>query len=791
MIDLSKRLIFEGSMGTMLQAKGLKTGALPESWNITNPQAVRGIHDAYKSAGCDIAKTNTFGANWLKLAGSGYSVHDLVAAGVSIAKEAMSGGYAALSVGPTGKLLAPFGDLDFEDAVSCFAETIKAGAKAGADIILIETMNDTYEIKAAMLAAKENCNLPVFVTFTIDENGRMLTGCGIMPAVCMIEALGASALGFNCGFGPVQMKQFLPELARCSGIPVIVNPNAGMPTLVNGNTVFKVEPEEFALEMAGISKYAQIIGGCCGTTPAHMEAMKEKCKNIPVEHTTSNIKNCTIISSYSKSVVFGGGTVVIGERINPTGKPRMKKALAENDMDYLCNEGIVQVENGADILDVNVGAPGIDEKTALVKVVTSLQAVTNTPLQIDTTNPEAAEKALRLYNGRPLFNSVCGKEESLSKILPLAKKYGAAVVALTLDDAGIPETAEGRFEIAEKIVKRAEEYGLHKKNIIIDPLALTISTGSENAETTLRTVEMVKNKLGLHTVLGISNVSFGLPNREAVNQAFFTLAMNRGLSAGIINPNDKLMMDALFTYKALSGQDKNALNYVKRFGNSKEAKIQQKTPVLSLKEAIMKGMGNEAGSITDSLLTQISPMDIINTHLIPALDETGISFEKQIIFLPQLLMSAEAAKSAFESIKTYMAKHGSPQKKRGKVILATVKGDIHDIGKNIVKVLLENYNFEVIDLGKNVEPKQVVDHVLTGNASLVGLSALMTTTMPAMEETINLIKKAVPNCRIMVGGAVLTEDYAKHIGADFFAKDAMSGVRYAESVFNGIRAHPI
>ena len=793
MLDFTKRHIFEGSMGTMLQGKGLAAGEVPEEWNITNRQVVLEIHKAYKDAGANIAKTNTFGANRLKLAESAYSVRDLVAAGVEIAKEANN--LVALSVGPTGKLLAPLGDLDFEEAIGIFSETMEAGVRSGADIILIETFSDVYEIKAAMLAAKEY-GLPVFVTFTVDENGRLLTGADVLTALCLIEGLGAAALGFNCGLGPTQMKKFLPELYKYSSTPLILNPNAGMPELVNGNTVFKVGPSEFADKLKKCVDGVFVVGGCCGTTPNHIGELVKSCCEVP--YIPPKYKEYTAVSSYSKTVMFGGKTVIIGERLNPTGKPRLKMALKENDMGYVFNEGISQTECGADILDVNVGMPGIDEKTKLPQVVKELQTVTDAPLQIDTSDPQAAENALRLYRGKPLLNSVSGKEENLTKILPLVKKYGAVVVALTLDDRGIPATAEERLEVAKKIFERAKEYGIPKKNIIIDPLALTISTGGKNADVTLKTLELLK---GHHTVLGVSNVSFGLPQRQEVNRTFFALAMNRGLSAAIIDPKSQVMMDAFYAYNALSGFDVNAESYIGRFGinhqsGRKSPPAEHPVPetggeykakpvkTRELHDAVIRGLKDQAGLSTRELLKTTEPMEIINTHLIPALKEVGENYEKQAIYLPQLLMSAEAAKSAFESIKHHMSKTGSSHKKRGKVILATVKGDVHDIGKNIVKALLENFNFDVVDLGKNVEPGLVAKTAKEQEINIVGLSALMTTTLAAMEETIRLVRESVPSCKIMVGGAVLTEEFAENIGADYFAKDAMSGVKYAESLVN-------
>jgi 5-methyltetrahydrofolate--homocysteine methyltransferase len=777
-----ERLIFDGSMGTMLQQKGLSAGELPELWNITNAKVVSDIHKAYVQAGCHILKANTFGANRLKLSDSGYSAAEVVEAGVALAREAAGPDtYIAMDIGPTGKLLAPFGDLEFEAAAGIFAEMVTAGEQAGADVILIETMGDTYEIKAAMLAAKERCGLPVLVTVTPDEGGRLLTGGDILSAVCLIEGLGADAMGFNCGLGPEQMKALLPELVKYTSIPVIINPNAGMPRLFNGKSVFPLAPEEFAGHMAGIAPYAQIIGGCCGTGPAHIAAMIAACKDIPVAPAVS--KEYTAVSSYGKAVVFGADTVIIGERINPTGKPRMKQALREGDMGYLYSEGLRQIDHGAQILDVNAGLPDIDERAVLAEAVAGLQSITDTPLQIDTSDAIAAERALRLYNGKPLLNSVSG--ESLDTILPLVKKYGAAVIALTLDGGGIPQTAQGRVEIARKIIEEAERLGIPKKDIIVDALAMTISTDGDSARVTLDAMERIKRELGVHTVLGLSNISFGLPERGRINAAFFTLAMERGLSAGILNPMDAAMMDAFYAYRALSGTDKNCGDYIGRFSLPKNtADDAPGTPQdISLYDAVINGLRGQAEKAALVLCGNIPPAEIIDSHLIPALDKAGRDYQENRLYLPQLLMSAEAAGSAFEAIKSYMPQQEGGQRPRGIVVLATVKGDIHDIGKNIVKALLENYNFTVIDLGKNVEPGLVAETVLREQVKLVGLSALMTTTVVYMEETIKLLRQKAPDCLVMAGGAVLTAEYAAQIGADFYCRDAMDGVKVAGEVF--------
>ena len=781
-----ERLFFDGAMGTMLQAHGLKTGELPELMNLTNNEKVLNIHEDYVKAGCQILKTNTFGANRLKLKDTGFTAEETIDCAVKTAKKAAktNGVYTALDIGPTGKLLSPFGDLDFEEAVSIFAQMVKVGDDAGADLILIETMTDTYEIKAALLAAKENSNLPVIVTFTPDSSGRLLTGADLLTAVTLIEGLGADALGINCGFGPQQMKLLSSDIVKHASIPVVFCPNAGMPVQNNGVTEYHITPEKFAEEMREIASCAQIIGGCCGTTPAHIKAMIEACKDVPFA--PAEPKNYTAVSSWGRTVVFGEKAVIIGERINPTGKPRMKTALRENDMGYISREGLLQAEKGAEILDVNAGLPDIDETAVLAKAVKELQSVSDAVLQIDTTNFEAAERALRLYNGIPLFNSVSGKKETLEKFLPLVKKYGACFVALTLDDNGIPNTAEGRIDIAQKIICAVESYGIPKKNIIFDALTMTASTDKNNAKITLHAMEHIRFKTGIHTILGVSNISFGLPERQKINASFFTLALNSGLSAGIINPTDTAMMDAYYAYNALNGLDENCGEYIKRFSGqlTENAKPEaQKEENINLYDSIIRGLREQAGIAVKKMTAQYTPMEIINEHLIPSLDKVGNDYKNEIIFLPQLLMSAEAAKSAFEEIKIFMAKKGEVQKKRGKIVLLTVKGDIHDIGKNIVKILLENYNFEVIDLGKNVEPSLVVETVLKENIQLVGLSALMTTTVVYMEETIRLLKEKKPECRIMTGGAVLTVEYAEKIGSDFYAENAMSGVRYAEETF--------
>jgi len=774
-------LFFDGGMGTLLQAQGLDT--LPEIWNVTNEEAIFAIHKAYADAGCNIIKANTFGANRLKLADSGYSPEELISAGISIAKRAtaQSSPLIALDIGPTGKLLAPVGDLPFEDAIEIFAQMVRAGVAAGAELILIETMSDTYEIKAAMLAAKENSDLPIMVTFSPDENGRLLTGADVQTAATLIESLGACAVGLNCGFGPRQMEPHLRNICAATTLPVIFNPNGGMPKIVDGVTVFDLSPADFAAHVAELSALgATILGGCCGTTPAHLaELTRGKTffdgkKSSPAPHF-----NKTKISSYAKTVTLGEELIIIGERINPTGKPKLKAALRENNFDFIRSEALAQVSQGAQLLDVNAGLPGIDEAAMLPAAVCAVQSVTDTPLVIDTSDIVAAEAALRVYNGKPLLNSVNGKEESLRTVLPLAKKYGAAVIALALDDSGIPEDAFGRMKIAHKIIDAAAEYGIPRHDIVVDALTMTLSTNVANAHVTLIAVEEL-HKSGICTVLGVSNISFGLPAREQLNAGFLALAVSRGLSAAIANPANETIMSAFYVQKALAGRDPDCAAYVARFSHQKTAAAPA-AQTRTLYEAVIAGMENEAKNAAHSLLEKEEALAIINTHLIPALNTAGETFATGETFLPQLLKSAASATAAFDVIRASMA--GESGATRGKIVLATVHGDIHDIGKNIVKTLLENYNFDVIDLGKNVPPEEVLAAVQTSGATLVGLSALMTTTVAAMERTITLLREHVPDCKIMVGGAVLTAEYAKKMGADHYSPDAMGAVRYAEQVF--------
>lgn len=748
----------------------LKAGELPELLNINDPERVYAIHKAYADAGCNIISANTFGANRFKYD----NVDEIVKSAVKNAKR--TGKKVALDIGPTGKLLKPMGDLDFEECVDIFADVVKAG-RDEADLVLLETFGDLYEIKAAMLAVKENCDLPLVVSMIFDEKARLLTGADVRTACAVVEGLGADAIGFNCGLGPKQMIPLVEELEKHASIPILVMPNAGLPESVNGETIFNVDPDEFASYMTQIAKMGvSYLGGCCGTTPAHLKAMIEATKDI--EDKVPEFKNETIVASYSKSVDLSEGAV-IGERINPTGKKLMKEALRNKDMDYVLRQGITQSEAGAHILDVNMGLPEIDEKEMLCSGVYELQSVLPVPLQLDSGDAEAMEAALRLYNGKAMINSVNGKEKSMKEVFPLAKKYGGVVVCLCLDEDGIPSTAQGRIAIAKKIIKRAAEYGIDKKNLAVDALVMTISTDTNNAIETLNAVDYIRNTLGVNTVLGVSNISFGLPNREAVNTAFYTLAMSRGLSAGIINPNSRPMMNAFFSYKALAGKDESCQEYIK---SAVDTEIVQKTENLDLKTAIIKGMKEESARCAKELLENTESLVIINDYIIPALDVVGDGFEKNTIFLPQLLMSADSAKAAFDEIKAHFVMSGAEQVKGEKIIIATVEGDIHDIGKNIVKVLLQNYGFNVMDLGKDVKCEKVLEEAQKNNVKLVGLSALMTTTVPNMEKTIKLLHDNT-DAKVFVGGAVLTRDYAKMINADFYAKDAMESVRIAQEFF--------
>lgn len=800
--EIEQRILFcDGGMGSLLQAGGLKPGELPGTWNITHPDVLVNIHRDYLEAGADIVTTNTFGVDALKYnEHTEFQLDPVITAAVKNAKEAirLSGkkAYVALDLGPTGKLLKPLGDLDFEDACSLYRQIVTVGAREGADLVLIETMSDSYEAKAAVLAAKECCDLPVFVTVTFDERGKLLTGGSPAAIVAMLEGLGVDALGINCGLGPIQMKGILKELLAVSSLPVIVNPNAGLPRSENGKTVYDIDADQFAQTMKEIVEMgARVVGGCCGTTPEHIKKTVDLCREltpVPVEP-----KHRTVVSSFTHAVEIGKSPVIIGERINPTGKSKFKQALRNHNLDYILQEGVNQQDHGAHVLDVNVGLPEIDEPAMMEEVVKELQSVIDLPLQIDTSDLTAMERALRLYNGKPLVNSVNGKEESMRSVFPLVKKYGGVVVALALDEGGIPDTAEGRIQIAKKIYRTAAEYGISPDDILIDALCLTVSSDSKGALTTLETLRRVRDELHGKTILGVSNISFGLPQREIINAAFFTMAMQDGLSAAIINPNSEAMMRAYYSFRALADLDPQCGDYIQVYSGQTATLGQSAvkgqaagssgtaggSAALGLAGNIEKGLKEQAHAAAKTLLETRDALDIINEEIIPALDHVGKGFEAGTVFLPQLLMSAEAAKAAFEVIKEKMQESGQTQEKKGKVILATVKGDIHDIGKNIVKVLLENYSYDVVDLGKDVPPEAVVKTAVEQQIRLVGLSALMTTTVPSMEETIRQLRREAPWVKVMVGGAVLTEEYARTMGADRYCRDAMASVNYAEEIF--------
>lgn len=787
---LGKELLyFDGGMGTLLQERGLKPGELPETWNLEHADEVTEIHRQYFEAGSDIVLTNTFGANAIKFHNSEYELREIVTAAVSNVKKAALLGvhdgrkvYTALDVGPTGKLLKPMGDLSFEDAYEAFKETMQYGEAAGADLIHIETMSDSYEVKAAVLAAKENTSLPVFATLIFDEKGKLLTGGDVPSVVAMLEGLRVDALGINCGMGPKQMMPILKELVKYTSVPIIVKPNAGLPKQKDGEVYYDVRPEEFAELMKEIvTSGACVIGGCCGTTPDHIRAMVQNTRGMSVIPPVK--KDFTIVSSYGQAVILGNKPMIIGERINPTGKKLFKQALKDHDIDYILKEGITQQDKGAHILDVNVGLPDINEVEMMREVVTELQSVSSLPLQIDTVDTQAMEAAMRIYNGKPMINSVNGKQESMDAVFPLIQRYGGVVVGLTLDEEGIPKTAEGRIKVAGKIIEEAKKYGIDKKDIVIDVLTMTISSEADGAKITLDALKGVRETYGVCTVLGVSNISFGLPYRPAINSNFYTMAMQNGLSAGIINPSSEDMMRSYYSFCALMNYDENCEAYIRQYGNQTSSAPVSRKAEITLKEAIEKGLKEEAHHTTRKLLGEMEPLDIINQYLIPALDEVGKGFEKGTVFLPQLLMSADAAKIAFAVLKEQLAKSGDNLQKKNRVILATVKGDIHDIGKNIVKVLMENYSFDVLDLGKDVLPETIVDTAIKEDIRLVGLSALMTTTVVSMEETIRLLRERKPDCKVMVGGAVLNQEYADMIGADFYGKDAMQSVYYAQSVF--------
>ncbi len=782
-------VILDGGMGTLLQARGLKPGEAPERWNLSYPEEITAIHQAYFDSGSNVVSTNTFGANLLRF--DEEELEAIIKAAVANARQASvqsvsaASRFVALDIGPTGRLLKPMGDLDFEEAVAVFTRTVQLGVKYGVDLILIETMNDCYETKAALLAAKEHSNLPVLVSNAYSENGKLMTGASPAAMVAMLEGMGADAIGVNCSFGPDKLAPIVREYLRYASVPVLLKPNAGLPHSENGQTVYDILPERFAgITASLVAEGVRIAGGCCGTTPDYIRALRDQ---ITVEKPLWQPKHDTIISSYTKAVCFTDDPVLIGERINPTGKKRLKEALRSHELDYILNEGLKQQNAGAQVLDVNVGLPEIDEPEMLTRVVCELQAIIDLPLQIDTSDPVAMEKALRIYNGKPLINSVNGKRESMEAIFPLMKKYGGVAVALTLDENGIPDTVEGRVAIAKKIIETAASYGIDQKDLIFDTLAMAVSADQNAAKLTLDSLRVIRRELGVHTSLGVSNISFGLPQRDIVNASFFALALENGLSAAIMNPFSAEMMKTYHAFRVLKGLDENCSDYIAfadtvqnhvTLGDKAVSAAAEDTVTLS--SAIIKGLKDQAARLCNELLKTDDPLEIVNRDIIPALDMVGKDYEQGRVYLPGLLMSAEAAQSAFEEIKSRIADGGG--KDKCAFVIATVKGDIHDIGKNIVKLLLENYGFAVSDLGKDVSPEQIVDETVRLHAPLVGLSALMTTTVPAMEETIMQLRQRAPWAKVVVGGAVMTEEYAQSIGADQYAKDAMDTVRYAEQV---------
>ena len=802
-----KVLLLDGAMGTELQARGLKPGEEPELWNLTRPDDIRAVHEAYLAAGSDIIYTNTFGANAAKYRGNA-PLEDVVAAGVAVAREAAmrAGGerFVALDVGPTGRLLKPAGDFEFDAAYDAFAGLVRIGAKAGADFVVIETMADLYELKAAVLAAKENCDLPVIATVALGLDGKLLTGADVDCVAALLEGLRVDALGFNCGFGPDMMLGFVKRLRARTSLPIAVKPNAGLPKVVEGKTVFNVGPDEFAKGVAELVEAgATIVGGCCGTTPTHIAAACRAVSTKTPHALDDHALPKAVITSGSRSVdIPFNDSIIIGERINPTGKKKLRAALQEGNVAYVLREAVSQADAGAHVLDVNVGVPGLDEPAVLDATVQAVQSVTDLPLQIDTSDPVALDRAMRHYNGKPLVNSVNGKRESMDVVLPIVAKYGGVVVALTLDESGIPATAEGRVDIARRIVERGRDFGLTPDDFLVDVLCMAVSAGPESANVAIEAMRRVREELGCRTCLGVSNISFGLPARPLVNAAFYTMALSAGLSAGIVNPLSDEMMSAYRAYRALTARDSNCAEWIahaEKLETSPARVVAVKSPrsidnpampngateERPLASAIRHGLKADAASLAKAAIANgAAPLEIVNDEIVPALEVVGKGFESGRVFLPQLLMAAEAAGAAFDVVRASMpAKEDADVK--GPIVIATVKGDIHDIGKNICRALLENYGFKVIDLGRDVPPETVVAAALREKAKLVGLSALMTTTVGAMEATVRLVHERVPGCLVTVGGAVLTEDYARKIGADNYSKDAMCLVRYAESLFGG------
>ena len=781
-MDPSEIILLDGGMGTMLQAAGLPIGQLPELWNVARPEAVTAIHRRYVEAGSRVLYTNTFGANRYKAAGCGRSVRELVEGGVRCARAAAEGHdvKVALDIGPTGRLLEPLGDLDFEEACEVFREIVAAGAEAGADLIVIETMSDLNEMRAAVLAAKENGSLPVWATMTFEATGRTFLGVTVGAMALTLTGLGVDALGFNCSLGPKELLGLVRELREWTELPLILKPNAGLPDPATG--AYHITPEEFAEELSrapalGVS----ILGGCCGTTPEFIRAAAAALRDL---RPAPRPKKTRFGVCSATTVAETDAVRVIGERINPTGKKRFQQALREGDIDYIVLRGVEQQDAGADILDVNVGLPGLDEPEMMRRTVRALQAAVDLPLQIDSSDPKAIEAGLRACCGKAVVNSVNGKAEVLETVLPLCKKYGAAVVGLCMDENGIPQDWRGRVAIARRILDAALAHGVAKEDVFIDCLTLTVSAQQEQAVETLRAVRAVKEELGLHTVLGVSNISFGLPARETITRSFLTQAMYAGLDLPIVNPNQSAVMDAVAAFRVLSGQDRDSEAYIRRFAAApaEAAPVGNGGGEIGLDEAIMRGLPREAAALTAKALEEMDELEAVEKLLIPALDRVGERYERGEIFLPQLMKAASAACAGFDLIKTRIAKRGGNAVSKGKIVLATVQGDIHDIGKNIVRVVLENYGYTVVDLGRDVPPQTVVEAAIREDAKLVGLSALMTTTVKSMAETIEALRKSGHDCRIMVGGAVLTEEYAAQIGADYYAKDAKQSADIARKV---------
>ncbi|MDW7667437.1 MAG: homocysteine S-methyltransferase family protein [Bacillota bacterium] len=789
MLDIIKEnfLFFDGAMGTMLQEAGMKAGEIPELYNIKKPDIIYNIHKKYFEAGANVATTNTFGANKLKLKDKGYSLEEIITSAVNNAAKAAGEfkdkKYVALDIGPIGTLLAPLGTLKFEEAYGIFKEQVVAGTKAGADLILIETMSDLYEAKAAVLAAKENSHLPVFCTMTFHDENRTFFGTDVLTMVSVLEGLGVDALGVNCSKGPNELQGIVEEVLKYSHLPVIVQANAGNPKVKNNKVYYDFDKDLYSEEILMMAqKGVAIIGGCCGTTPEYIKSIVGKLKN--TEPLKLKPKRITCTSSSSQTVIIGEEVKIIGERINPTGKKRLKEALRNGEIDYIIREAINQLETGSDILDVNVGLPDIDEKKMMKEVVEDLQSLISLPLQIDSANEEVIEEAVRIYNGKPIINSVNGKKSSMDKIFPIVKKYGTLVIALTLDEEGIPKTSKKRLEIAGRIIEEAKTYGIPEENILVDPLVLTASAEQPAVLETLKAIPMIKSKYNVKIVLGTSNVSFGLPNREILNTTYLAMALSCGLDAPITDSTKDSLMDVIRSFKVLANQDKDSKEYIKEYSNVKEKKLLNESSTRELKDIIIKGLKDEAGKVTEELLKEKTSLEIVNNYMIPALDIVGDKYEKQELFLPQLIRSAETSKAVFEVIKAKMISEGSENVSKGKILLATVEGDIHDIGKNIVKLILENYGYHIIDLGKDVPMDLIVEEVKKEDIKLVGLSALMTTTVRNMEIVIKELKNIDPNIKIMVGGAVMSPKYSKDIGADFYGKDARKAVDIAKEVFS-------